>query len=285
MIEAFVRGARDRLGSAGRPGLMVIVSAAIVLFPAAYFLSMWHMQERAIREALHDELRTVSLKNCTLQRFGGEHDGGYLLCENLINGLESAYSYGIGTEDQWGCDLSRQFGVTVHQYDCFTPHRPRCEDGQFVFHNECVGAVRARTASRNFDTIAAHIESNGDPGKRLIVKLDVEGAEWDALLATPDEILDTIDQMPMELHGTNDRRFLELLRRLKTKFYLVNLHFNNWACTSDTDPLPASAYQVLWVNKRLGVLQPQGPSPARMSPLNAPDNPNGPDCQLADESP
>jgi hypothetical protein len=54
---------------------------------------------RADRQALWNELRPVALKNCTLRRFGSVNDGGYLMCENLLSGTESAYSYGIDTED------------------------------------------------------------------------------------------------------------------------------------------------------------------------------------------
>lgn len=260
-------------------GLMAMAAATVVCLPACNRPT----SEQAVRQALYDELRPVSLENCTLRRYGGEHDGGYLLCENLIAGVQAAYSYGIDTEDNWGCDVSRQFGVTVHQYDCFTPHRPLCEGGRFVFHDECVGGTRETIESRPFDTIAAQIAGNGDSGKRLLVKIDVEGAEWDALSATPDDVLDRIDQMAMELHGTNESRFVDLIRRLKTKFYLVNLHFNNFACRADTAPLPAFAFQVLWVNKRLGVLDSDA-SPS-VSPLNAPDDPNASDCQPPARSP
>jgi hypothetical protein len=34
------------------------------------------------------------------------------------------------------------------------------------------------------------------------------------------------------------------------------------------------------VNKRIGVPDPAAPFPAPMSPLNAPDSPTWPDCQL-----
>jgi hypothetical protein len=256
--------------------LLVLVAAA----GAAYLLvSRGDARQRAVREALRDELRTVTLENCTLKRYGSDHDGGYLLCENLLARVESAYSYGIGTEDNWGCDVSRQLEVAVHQYDCFTSHRPACDGGRFVFHDECVGPTKETIESRRFETIAEQIAANGDVGKRLLVKMDVEGAEWEALRATSDAVLDRIDQIAMELHGT-DETSLEVVRRLKESFYLVNLNFNNWACTAETDPLPASAYQVLWVNKRIAVLDPERPSPASRSPENAPDNPNGPDCQL-----
>ena len=258
--------------------LVVLVAAAGV----AYLLvSRADDRQRAVREALRDELRTVTLANCTLKRYGSDHDGGYLLCENLVARAESAYSYGIATEDNWGCDVSRQLDVAVHQYDCFTPHRPACGGGRFVFHDECIGPTRTTVEARRFDTLAAQIAANGDAGRRLLVKMDVEGAEWESLRATPDAVLDTIDQFAMELHGT-DETSLEVVRRLKERFYLVNLHFNNWACTTEAAPLPAPAYQVLWVNKRIAVLDAAGPSPATSSPANAPDNPNGPDCQLTE---
>jgi hypothetical protein len=61
----------------------------------------------------------------------------------------------------------------------------------------------------------------------------------------------------------------------------VNLHFNNWSCTSRAAPFPAWAYQVLWVNKRIAAIDPSAPVPAPMSPLNAPDTTSRPDCQLA----
>src|SRR5207244_13646372 len=57
----------------------------------------------------------------------------------LIEPLDVAYSYGVGRNDDWGCELSRRYHVPVHQYDCFDPARPTCNGGTFVFHNECVG--------------------------------------------------------------------------------------------------------------------------------------------------
>ena len=234
--------------------------------------------ERQIRQALLNELRPVALKNCTLRRFGSRNDGGYLMCENLIEGVEAAYSYGVGPNDEWGCDVSTRYRVPVHQYDCFDPARPACRTGNFIFHNECIGNRRQTVESRLFDTLANQIARNGDSGKRLIVKIDVEGAEWDALMATSDAVLARIDQMPMELHGTHERRFLQVVQKLKRTFYVVNLHFNNYSCATETAPFPSRAYQVLLVNKRIGVVDRTSGAPFP-SALNAPDDPTRPDCQ------
>jgi hypothetical protein len=234
----------------------------------------------AVRESLLRELQPVTLQGCTLKRYGSTYDGGYLLCENLIQGVQSVYSYGIDREDNWGCHLSRDFAVTVHQYDCFTPERPPCEGGRYVFHDECVGDETTAIDGNLFDTMPNQIAKNGDATKRLIVKMDVEGAEWDSLLASPDDALARIDQLAMELHGIDEARFVEVVRKLKRTFHLANLHFNNWACSSTADPFPAPVYQVLWVNKRLATVDPTAPLPAPASEENAPDNPRAPDCQL-----
>jgi hypothetical protein len=233
-----------------------------------------------LRETVLAELQPVALKNCTLKRFGSPNDGGYLMCENLIEPLDAAYSYGVGRNDDWGCEVSRRYHVPVHQYDCFDPARPICNDGTFVFQNECVGDRTGYRQSRFFDTLENQIRRNGDIGRRVIIKMDIEGAEWDSLLVAPDELLASIPQITMEMHGFDDPKILKVIRKLKRNFYLVNLHFNNWSCTPKAAPLPAWAYQVHWVNKRIGVPDPAAPVPAPMSPLNAPDSPTWPDCQL-----
>ena len=235
---------------------------------------------RKLREAILAELQPVALKNCTFKRFGSANDGGYLMCENLIEPLDAAYSYGVGQNDDWGCEMSRTYHVPVYQYDCFDPARPTCNGGTFVFHDECVGDRTGYRESRFFDTLENQIRKNGDTGRRLIIKMDIEGAEWDSLLAAPDDLLASIPQIAMEMHGYGDPKIVEVLRKLKRNFYLVNLHFNNWSCTRRAAPLPAWAYQTHWVNKHIGVLDAAMPIPAPLSPLNAPDSPTWPDCQL-----
>jgi len=257
--------------------LAIFVMAVIAL--AASPLPRSKPTARQIRQKLLMELRPVTLENCTMKRVGSSNDGGYLMCGNLLGAIQSAYSYGIGPGDDWGCEISRSYGVSVHQYDCFNPTQPACPGGRPVFHDECIGPKGDILESRVFDTLTSQIRKNGDAGKRLVVKIDVEGAELDSLLATPDRVLDRIDQLAMEIHGA-DRRFLDLVRKLKRTFHLVHLHFNNQACSVRWKPFPAWAYQVLFVNKRIGVPDPTLPTPTLPHALDAPDYSLGEDCQL-----
>ena len=292
---ALARRAAVNAGVAPAAQRAVIPAIAIVVFLAALIggpqFARQQSEVRAaasqlaaandVRQVLHAELQPVTLKNCDLKRYGGSNDGGYLMCDNLVEGPESGYSYGISGEDNWGCDLSRKTGIPIHQYDCFDVRQPVCDRGRFVFHAECIGGTAATIDSRPFDSLTNQIARNGDAGKPLIVKIDVEGAEWESVLATPDEVLDRIAQMPMELHGTDEWRFVEMVRKLKRTFHLVHIHYNNHACRSTMRPFPAFAYQVLFVNKRLGVLDPSAPPPTLPNPADAPDHPDAPDCQRA----
>jgi hypothetical protein len=238
------------------------------------------------RARLFAELQPVGLANCEFQRFGEPNDGGYLLCANLLGSVQSAYSYGISGYDQWGCDVTRRLSVPVHQYDCFNLDRPGCPGGQTVFHGECIAGEPVTIEGRRFDTPENQFAKNGDGARRLVVKMDVEGAEWDTLQGAPDAILQHIDQLTIELHGVQEpERFMAAVVKLKRFFYVANLHFNNFSCLEGIAPFPAEVYEVLFVSKRVGV--PGGPGPAGAPrSLMTPNAPKWKDCQsLADLPP
>jgi hypothetical protein len=230
------------------------------------------------RQALFDLLQPVALGNCRLERFGEPHDGGYLMCGNLLEEVQAGYSYGIAGYDQWGCDISTRRDVTVHQYDCFDTRQPACPGGRMTFHAECVGNASRTEDGRPFDTIENQFSKNGDRAKRIALKIDVEGAEWDSLLTAPDDVLQQIDQMAIEFHWVEDEKSLALVRRLKQFFEVAHIHFNNASCISGMEPFPAWAYEVLFVSKRLAVVDPADKA-GGAHPLDAPNIALISDCQ------
>jgi hypothetical protein len=237
---------------------------------------------RWARERLYAELQPMVLANCRMERFGEPHDGGYLMCANLLENIEAGYSYGIAGYDQWGCDVSRRFEVPIHQYDCFDLTPTTCPGGQLTFHPECVAAETFTDEDgRPFDTVQNQLARNGHAGRHIVLKMDVEGAEWDTILAMPDELFDHIDQIAIEFHGVEKAhgQFAAVVTRLKRFYHLAHLHFNNFACAEGIEPFPAWAYEALFVSKRLGIVDPQAPPVTRPHPLDAPTNPDVPDCQ------
>jgi len=261
---------------------LVVVAAVVV---AASLAGWERYRAYSARQRLLAELQPIALTNCEFKRFGEPNDGGYVLCANLLGSVQSAYSYGISGYDQWGCDVSRRLSIPVHEYDCFDLHEPSCPGGRAVFHPECVGTATATIDGRPFDFPEHQFERNGDAGKRLVVKMDVEGAEWDTLAKASDATLDRIDQLAIELHGVQDPdQLAAVIRRLKQFFYVASLHFNNFACQDDVAPFPAWAYEALFVNKRIGMPGGSAPAGAPRTEL-APNTPQWSDCQSVADLP
>ena len=266
-----------------------VLAAAIALALVAGGVQYW--RKRQVREALYAALTPVQITNCTLARFGNVNDGGYLMCANLMAAAQSGYSYGINGEDAWGCDVAAHTRIPIHQYDCFNTTVPACRGDHpttqsprrggpaaTIFHPECVGPERATIENRPFDTIAGHVQANGDIGKRLVMKMDVEGAEWRSLAAAPDYVLEAIDQLAVEFHRVDEAHFVAAAERLNLFFYVAHVHQNNYDCRPGYDPFPGPVFEVLFVNKRIAVANPwveaRGPSA-----LDAPNAPGLPDCQ------
>ena len=230
-----------------------------------------------IRSELFEEIQPVRLTNCEMQRFGEPHDGGYPLCANLLGGVKGGYSYGISGYDGWGCDVSRRLRIRVHQYDCFDLREPSCPGGQTVFHGECIGTARVTEDGRPFDTLSNQFARNGDAGAPLVMKIDVEGAEWDTFLLAPDSALSQIDQLDVEFHHVDDPKYVEAIRRLKRFFHIAHVHYNNFSCDGSLAPFPSWAFEVLLVNKRIAMSD--GSPAATASDVDAPNNPSEADCQ------
>ena len=155
---------------------------------------------------------------------------------------------------------------------------PLCPGGKTIFHAECVAGVSKTDDGRFFDTFAQQFGRNGDAGKRIVMKIDVEGAEWESFQLAPEAALNQIDQLVVEFHGAPEEQHLAVIERLRKSFHVVHRHFNNFACTEGIEPFTAWAYEVLFVSKRLGVVDASAVATVP-HPGDAPNNPKAADCQ------
>jgi hypothetical protein len=261
-------------------GIVIVLS---LLGTLAYDPALKRFRKYRIDKALKErfaEIKPVRLKNCTMERIGSPNDGGYMICQNLLENAETAYSYGIAGRDSWGCDISNLLKIKVHQYDCFDTTRPVCSGGHFVFHEECIGDKNETIEDRLFDTMENQIAKNNDSRKNIIVKMDVERAEWDSLKVTPDDVLAKISQLVVEFHGVDDDRFVDVMHRLKKHFYFVDIHFNNHTCINWARPFPAYVFEALLVNKKIAELDRSGAKPIYPNRKHQPNNLRRRDCQV-----
>ena len=263
--------------------MFVVVAILVVRNQVKVYLN----RQASARQTAHlvfAELRPVALVNCRMERFGEAHDGGYLLCGNLLGSVKAGYSYGISGYDQWGCDVSMRLSVPTHQYDCFNTEVPQCPRGRTNFHAECVAGTTRTEDGRNFDTIANQLSNNGDGANHVVLKIDVEGAEWESFAAVPDDVLPRIDQLVVEFHGLEGERSLAVVQRLKRFFHVAHFHENNFSCREAIAPFPSWAYEVLFVNKSLDQVDPARTAPVP-HPLDAPNHPRWADCATQNAKP
>lgn len=247
----------------------------LVLVLLLFIVCAWQIkgaiETKQVLDSILGALRPVHISNCDLKKYGPPNDGGYFLCRNLIDSQQTAYSYGIENRDGWGCDISKEFGILVHQYDCFDLRRPLCDwgGGDFLFHEECIGSKAETVEGRVFDTLFSHIEKNQDKQKKIVIKMDVEGAEIDSLLTVPASTLQNINQLVLEMHGIYARngifylenidrlrKLIQVIDKLKQHFFVVNVHFTNMFCLKDQNwpmfinpSLPSPIFEALFVNK------------------------------------
>lgn len=87
-----------------------------------------------------------------------------------------------------------------------------------------------------------------DP-KRSIVKIDIEGGEWDLLCGIEDvDLLADVPVLIMEMHDTRRDQFIKVVELLKSHFWIAHLHGNTSdRCTDTGMPL---YLEMTFVNKR-----------------------------------
>lgn len=83
---------------------------------------------------------------------------------------------------------------------------------------------------------------------------------------------------PPVSHDARAKLNREVLRKLSSTFHVVNVPYNNWTCEPAVAPFKAKAVEVLFVNKKIAVVDPSA-TMLLPNPLDAPNNSMRPDCQ------
>ena len=167
----------------------------------------------------------------TLARIGDDFDGGYVM---LDNNLESAvaYSLGIGDEISWDLALANR-NAEVFQFDHTIPKFPLNHPRFHSFH---IRISDAPGEGENVRTIDELLDEHNHRGRSdMILKIDIEGAEWFVFQMLSSTTLAHFSQILVEFHGMQDmskisifNRRLGVLAKLNLTHQVVHVHANNW---------------------------------------------------------
>ena len=209
------------------------VLSAIYAFPIKKLLNQRNFKEfvfidsKEYYEEIHELLHISQVKGFELTRIGRDYDGGYIMLDDFHEG-GIAYSFGISTDVSWDKDMASR-GYDVFMYDHTIEGLPE-ENSRFHFFRQ--GISDTGEDSEQLKTLETLIKNNHHEDKRsMILKMDVEGAEWGFLENVSSEVLSQFDQMTFEIHGiinhNNPEQVLEVLRKINKTHKLVHLHANN----------------------------------------------------------
>jgi hypothetical protein len=157
------------------------------------------------------------------KRFGSTNDGGYVLI-NDFSKKDFLLSMGIGNDVSFEKDIS-DFVGEMHLYDDSINALPEnLLDG--TFFRERVGGI-------GFVTISDAVQRAKNPSDFLL-KMDIEGSEWDSLNAESSETLKLFRQIIVEFHWFTDfnnndyfSKTLSVLNKLAQTHFILNAHPNN----------------------------------------------------------
>ena len=168
-------------------------------------------------------LLTPKSSSVAKRRFGPNNDGGYVLL-NKSFGEVAVFGYGVGHdatfEDQVAEALDCRAFVFDHTLGDAVPHiGPRTT---FVAEG-----VTAPASSDVLKTFSEHLERLVGPVGDVLLKIDIEGAEWDVI---EHESFDRVTQLIFEFHDLDIdvERKTRLLQKISETFDLVHVHGVNF---------------------------------------------------------
>ncbi len=230
----------------------------------------WNENTFALAERVQKVRSLLNLKkanNVSYARFGSLGDGGYILVNDIPYGT-SLISYGVDVNVDFEKHLN-DLGCSVVMYDDSVDGPPIEIDAEF--HKKRIGVGDGEVG------IDQTLVDN------CILKLDIEGSEWDTLAEAKN--LDKCRQITMEAHWMLDivydafyYKVVEALENLNKTHFPVWIHANNDQPLGviGAQPIP-NVFEVLFLNKKI---YPYSEIENPFANLNAPNNPGFPDIGL-----
>lgn len=170
-----------------------------------------------------NKIRPYELLNDYLLRLGNPTgDGGYSVPNHAMRNTDILYSYGVGDNTSFEEDYILRTGKTSHGYDHTIDFKRNITN--YTFHKEGLSGNK----TDNTNNFLYHLKENGDEGKNVLLKIDVEGAEYEWIYNTDiTEVSKSVTVLVIEFHNASCN-IAGSLDRLFDKYRVVHWHSNNF---------------------------------------------------------
>ena len=156
---------------------------------------------------------------------GEKKDGCYVMLDDFEN-IKIAYSIGIYSFIQFDKALADR-GIDVYMYDHTINNLPY-ENSKF--HWKKIGIGGSSQRSNNIQTLEEMLKENGHTEeKNMILKIDVEYAEWDSMNEVSENILNKFKYILIEFHFFKDdlKLFYNVLKKLYKTHQVFYINCSN----------------------------------------------------------
>jgi len=240
---------------------------------------------QSIQASMLDTLRLISpvaALNLKKLRVGGAGDGGYVMLDDLDR-VGICYSLGVGPDVSWDLEMA-QHGALIYQYDHTVEHAPSSHPN---FKHSRIGITHDDSLSPDLKRLDTLIRENGHADRDdMILKIDIEGHEWDSLTALHTSVFAQFRQILIEFHGMRllniesfKQRAHSLFSKLRDHHEVVHVHGNNFAGMPVVEGIPiADCIELSYANRKYYSFLPS--VEIFPGPLDTANNSNIPDLYL-----
>jgi hypothetical protein len=216
-------------------------------------------------------------------RLGGNNDGGYLVPDDL-EGIKYSFSPGVSNIANFEHECLQR-GIVSFLADYSVENPPLALEGCH-FLKKFVGAYN----NDQFITLEKWVAESLPAGFAgdMILQMDIEGADYETLLATPISVLERFRVLVIEFHhfhNLDNKEYYNLvnatIEKINEYFEPVHLHINNYeGVTNVNGVLMPSVIEMTYLRKD------RVKGPRKLSvlphPLDQPNNPARMDVALPD---
>jgi hypothetical protein len=163
------------------------------------------------------DFRPFDVVDGAMKRYGRAEDGGYVIYDNPL-GATHILGYGVDKDVSFENQLTEAWGIKATIFDHTIDEVP-LTGPNVTYVKEGIGATDAPPLF----SLANHVKRFVPDGSNFVLKMDVEGAEWDVLRRAN---LSHVSQLIVEFHEpTGDHT--DVIQKINEQFYLVHIHGNN----------------------------------------------------------
>jgi|GEM_PF-1185036 len=165
-----------------------------------------------------------------LIRLGRDNDGGYIVPEKSLVSADVLFGYGIDNDISFEETFSNKYNKPSYGFDCGI-ESIKSTSKLFTFVNECISSDSSlygmQKSSTKISSFTEQIKNLNLADKKIFIKMDIEGAEFDALqevIKNPHNVTGIAFEMHLFKKHIDFDKGIKLLKDLENDFVLVHLH-------------------------------------------------------------